>query len=69
MIHWDTQKTNEITEGIKMSIQLQPNTQVTNAVTNETGRLLGSFVRKGERWWTIHWEAGETTAQRESEIK
>jgi|TARA_R110000824_G_scaffold193055_1_gene375413 hypothetical protein len=52
-----------------MSIQLQPNTQVTNAVTNETGRLLGSFVRKGERWWTIHWEAGETTAQRESEIK
>jgi hypothetical protein len=69
VVYWVTQKTNEITEGIKMSTQLQPNTQVTNEVTNETGRLLGSFVRTGQKWWTIFWENGETTSERESDIK
>jgi len=47
---------------------LQPNTEVSNIATEERGRLLGSFSRKGERWWTIYWENGETTAQKESEI-
>jgi hypothetical protein len=52
-----------------MTSELKPNDQVSNSETGETGRLLGPFVRKGERWWTIFWEGGETTAQRESEIK
>jgi len=51
-----------------MKTRLQPNTTVSNPDTGETGRLLGPFVRKGERWWTIYWEGGETTAQREEDI-
>ena len=51
-----------------MSTQLHPNLEVTNPTTGEGGRLLGPFVRKGEKWWTIYWEGGDTTAQRESEI-
>ena len=51
-----------------MSTQLRPGLEVAHATTGERGRLLGPFTRKGEKWWTIHWEAGETTAQRESEI-
>ena len=52
-----------------MSTNLQPGTTVEHPDTGERGRLLGPFVRKGERWWTIFWENDETTAQRESEIK
>jgi hypothetical protein len=52
-----------------MSTNLQPGTTVEHPETRETGRLLGPFVRKGERWWTIYWENDETTAHRESEIK
>jgi len=37
--------------------------------TDTSGRLLGTFTRKGERWWTVHWENGDTTAEREDEIK
>ena len=51
-----------------MKTRLQPNTTVSNPATGETGRLLGPFVRKGERWWTINWQGGETTAQREEDI-
>ena len=51
-----------------MSTQLQPGTTVEHPETRETGRLLGPFVRMGERWWTIHWEGGETTAEREGAI-
>ena len=51
-----------------MTIELTPNTQVSRIDTEENGRLLGPFVRKGEKWWTIYWDSGETTAQRESEI-
>jgi|ETNvirenome_6_85_1030632.scaffolds.fasta_scaffold06834_12 hypothetical protein len=51
-----------------MTIHLTPNTQVTRIDTEETGHLLGPFVRKGEKWWTIFWDSGETTAQREAEI-
>ena len=52
-----------------MSAELQHNSQVTDTTTGETGRLLGPFTRKGEKWWTIHWEGGETTAQREEDMK
>jgi hypothetical protein len=52
-----------------MSAELQSGNQVTDTTTGETGRLLGPFTRKGEKWWTIHWEGGETTAQREEGMK
>jgi hypothetical protein len=52
-----------------MNNQLQPGNQVTDTTTGETGRLLGSFTRRGEKWWTIHWEGGETTAQPEEGMK
>ena len=52
-----------------MSAELQSGNQVTDTTTGETGRLLGPFTRKGEKWWTIHWEGDETTAQREEDMK
>ena len=52
-----------------MSKQLEPNTRVTHRTTGETGRLLGPFVRNGEQWWTVHWQNGDTTSERESDIK
>ena len=58
-----------MTKENNMSTTLRPGTTVEHPDTGETGRLLGPFVRKGERWWTIYWENDETTAQRESEIK
>jgi hypothetical protein len=51
-----------------MSAELQPNLEVANATTGERGRLLGPFTRKGEKWWTIYWENGETTAEPEQGI-
>ena len=52
-----------------MKTKNQSNAPVTHIKTNQTGRLLGPFVRKGENWWTIFWEDGETTAEREEDIK
>ena len=52
-----------------MSTNLHPGTTVVHQVSGVTGRLLGPFVRKGEKWWTIFWENGDTTAQCEEEIK
>ena len=51
-----------------MSTQLRPGLEVAHATTGERGRLLGPFTRKGEKWWTIHWESGETTAEPEKGI-
>ena len=52
-----------------MSTQLRPNLEVANTATGERGRLLGPFTRKEEKWWTVHWEGGETTAQPEKGMK
>ena len=52
-----------------MSIELQSGNQVTDTTTGEVGCLLGSFTRRGEKWWTIHWQGGETTAQPEEGMK
>mgnify|MGYP003151116735 CR=1 FL=1 len=51
-----------------MTTNWNPSTTVVNTKTNETGRLLGQFTRKGETWWTIYWETGETTSMCEKEI-
>ena len=51
-----------------MTTEWNPSTTVMNTKTNETGRLLGQFLRKGERWWTVYWESGETTAECEKEM-
>jgi len=51
-----------------MSTNLYPGTTVVHQVNDVTGRLLGPFVRKGEKWWTIYWENDETTAEREEGI-
>jgi hypothetical protein len=47
---------------------LVPGTIVQRPDTEETGRLLGPFTRRGERWWTIQWGQRETTAEREADI-
>ena len=52
-----------------MSTNLYPGTTVVHQANDVTGRLLGPFVRKGEKWWTIYWESDETTAEREEDIK
>ena len=52
-----------------MSTNLYPGKTVTHQSSGDTGRLLGPFTRKGVRYWTIHWESGETTAEREEDIK
>ncbi len=51
-----------------MSKQLEPNTKVSHVATGEEGRLIGPFVRKGEQWWTVYWQNGDTTSEREVEI-
>jgi hypothetical protein len=48
--------------------QLRPGTMVMNAETNDEGQLLGPFVRKGERWWTVNWRDAGTQSQREADI-
>lgn len=48
-------------------VTLSPNTQVTDDA-GLTGRLLGPFVRKGERWWTVCWSDDTTTAIPERDI-
>ncbi len=52
-----------------MSTSLQHNTAVHDSETNLTGRLVGWFLRNGERWWTVYWENDETTAEKESELQ
>ena len=49
--------------------ELQPGTIVAHTETGEEGFLLGSFVRKGERWWTAFWKEAGTLAFPESDIK
>ena len=49
--------------------RLQRNTIVLDSETDLTGRLVGWFVRKGERWWTIYWENDLTTAEKEAELQ
>jgi hypothetical protein len=48
---------------------LRPGTFVTHPESGDKGQLLGPFVRKGERYWTIHWQEAGTVALREAEIQ
>ena len=57
-----------MTKENNMSKQLEPNTKVSHVATGEEGRLIGPFVRKGEQWWTVYWQNGDTTSEREVEI-
>mgnify|MGYP001416031414 CR=1 FL=1 len=52
-----------------MSTELKPGTKVSHLTTGETGRLIGPFTRKGEKWWTVYWENGETTSEPEKDIR
>ena len=51
-----------------MNPKLSHNTKVTDDKTGVEGRLIGPFVRKGEQWWTVYWQDGNTTAEREKDI-
>ena len=48
--------------------QLKSGTLVKDSATGFVGMLLGPFTRKGEGWWTIHWEEAETIAMTETEV-
>ena len=52
-----------------MTTELRTNTMVENVETKQKGRLIGRFIRKGEPWWTVYWNDGETTAEKESELQ
>ena len=47
-------------------MKLTHNTQV--AKGDLTGRTIGPFTRKGEQWWTVYWQDGSTTAEREKDM-
>jgi hypothetical protein len=49
--------------------ELKPGTMVQHPASGDTGQLLGPFVRKGERWWTVNWQEGGTLAHKEDEIQ
>ena len=51
-----------------MNTSLTYNTQVADDVTGLEGRLLGPFVRQGEKWWTVYWQDDTTTSLREKDI-
>tara|TARA_B100000131_G_scaffold280860_1_gene287063 strand:+ start:701 stop:865 length:165 start_codon:yes stop_codon:yes gene_type:complete len=51
-----------------METQLTVNTKVSNAQAGTEGRLLGPFRRAGEVWWTVYWDDGQTTAEREKDM-
>jgi len=51
-----------------MNPKLSHNTKVTDDKTGIEGCLIGPFVRKGEQWWTVYWQDGNTTAEREKDI-
>jgi hypothetical protein len=44
------------------------NSRVKDSVTGLEGSVLGPFTRKGERYWTVYWQDGTTTAEREKDI-
>ena len=52
-----------------MTTDLRINTRVENLETNQKGRLIGPFTRNGEQWWSVYWDDGETTAEKESELQ
>ena len=49
-------------------MKLSLNTTVKDEQSGLQGRTIGPFVRKGEQWWTIFWEDGTTTAEREKDM-
>ena len=51
-----------------MSTQhLQSGTVLKNS-DGAVGLVLGRFIRKGEAWWTVHWEDLDTAAHKELDI-
>jgi hypothetical protein len=49
-------------------MKLSLNTTVQNAETGVEGRCIGPFKRKGEQWWTVYWQDGTTTSEREKDM-
>ncbi len=49
-------------------MKLSLNTTVVDDKTGLEGRTIGPFIRKGEQWWTIHWQDGTTTSEREKDM-
>jgi len=35
---------------------------------NDTGMLLGTFTRQGQKWWTVYWIEAGTLAHTEKDI-
>jgi len=52
-----------------MSTEIKTDVTVENEETNRRGRLIGRFIRNGEQWWSVYWESGETTSEKESELR
>jgi len=49
-------------------MKLTLNTIVKDERANLEGRTIGPFVRNKEQWWTIYWQDGTTTSEREKDI-
>lgn len=49
-------------------MKLSLNTKVVDDKTGVEGRTIGPFTRKGEQWWTVHWQDGTTTSEREKDM-
>mgnify|MGYP003625977164 CR=1 FL=1 len=49
--------------------ELKPGTIVADPESGDNGQVLGSFIRNGERWWTVHWQKEGTIAHKESDIQ
>ena len=49
-------------------MKLSLNTTVQDAKTGLEGRCTGPFTRKNEQWWTVFWQDGTTTAEREKDM-
>ena len=49
-------------------MKLSLNTTVQDAKSGLEGRTIGPFTRRGEQWWTVHWQNGVTTSEREKDM-
>lgn len=49
-------------------MKLSLNTRVVDDKTGLEGHCMGPFKRQGEQWWTVYWQDGTTTAEREKDM-
>jgi len=49
-------------------MKLSLNTIVKDEKTGLEGQCIGPFVRNNEQWWTVYWQDGTTTAEREKDM-